>query len=560
MKMLLRTLSLATLVATPAFAQDSDGDSVSDQLDAFPCDGTVSGVSYAPGQGQHSVLLFEDMWPQDGDLDFNDVVLATNFAFKTDSAGRVISLRATYNLLAAGGVLHTGIGLRLPVPRGSVASVTRTVGAEAPQALSLEVDAEATVLLIDKARRLVSFYAAENNVPMNADPALPVTTARPMQIDVVFSAPVALTMGAAPFDTFIFHTFRRGREVHLPQYQGTTAIEGALFATGDDTSTNGRWFTGTNGLPFALLMPTYRGYPREGVSISTMWPDIVAFAQSGGTTATDFMTSTVDSSAGFSGGPQPSFVAADTFTVDSTCVPPPTCTDGYQNQGETGVDCGGPCGSCVTVATSCPTDTSTPLPASCAELAAAGAGTGTYCIDADGPGAGEAPLVVYCDQDTAGGGWTALTNVTSSGPTYLSSDTRSGTDYIAPLQVMAALQAGATEVRYHCASSGGAVIDVSATADAWITRPTARGDGCGNGYRYAASADLISLLNPLPGNNGSYNGPGYGGGCCCRPNYPVGVMTVGFGQSNWFMYDPYYRRAWPTCAGGGATFMRIYYR
>jgi hypothetical protein len=31
------------------------------------------------------------------------------------------------------------------------------------------------------------------------------------------------------------------------------------------------------------------------------------------------------------------------------CVPPvvPTCSDGIMNQGETGIDCGGPCGACV---------------------------------------------------------------------------------------------------------------------------------------------------------------------------------------------------------------------
>lgn len=34
-------------------------------------------------------------------------------------------------------------------------------------------------------------------------------------------------------------------------------------------------------------------------------------------------------------------------TAEGSCVPPPTCSDGIQNQGETGTDCGGPnCGPC----------------------------------------------------------------------------------------------------------------------------------------------------------------------------------------------------------------------
>ncbi len=35
----------------------------------------------------------------------------------------------------------------------------------------------------------------------------------------------------------------------------------------------------------------------------------------------------------------------------AACVPAATCSDGIQNQGETGVDCGGPCAACVPAAT-----------------------------------------------------------------------------------------------------------------------------------------------------------------------------------------------------------------
>jgi type IX secretion system substrate protein len=37
-----------------------------------------------------------------------------------------------------------------------------------------------------------------------------------------------------------------------------------------------------------------------------------------------------------------------TFDISRTCIPPPapTCNDGILNQGETGVDCGGPCAAC----------------------------------------------------------------------------------------------------------------------------------------------------------------------------------------------------------------------
>ena len=37
-----------------------------------------------------------------------------------------------------------------------------------------------------------------------------------------------------------------------------------------------------------------------------------------------------------------------TTTTTPTTTATPTCSDGIQNQGETGVDCGGPCGACPT--------------------------------------------------------------------------------------------------------------------------------------------------------------------------------------------------------------------
>ncbi len=71
------------------------------------------------------------------------------------------------------------------------------------------------------------------------------------------------------------------------------------------------------------------------------------------------------------------------------------CSDGVQNQGEIGVDCGGPCAPCAVT--------------TCDDILALGASTGDgyYAVDPDGPG-GAAPVSVYCDMTTDQGGWTLL--------------------------------------------------------------------------------------------------------------------------------------------------------
>jgi hypothetical protein len=97
-----------------------------------------------------------------------------------------------------------------------------------------------------------------------------------------------------------------------------------------------------------------------------------------------------------------------------------TCSDGLQNQGETGVDCGGPCAACATCSDGIlnqgetGVDCGGPCSAcaagsACTAVLAAtpGATSGVYLVDLDGPG----PLAAfpeYCDMDTAGGGFTLV--------------------------------------------------------------------------------------------------------------------------------------------------------
>ena len=78
-KLCATTLAFAALSSSArSFAADVDTDGTQDEVDAVPCDARASSVAYAPAQNVQGSLVFEDNWPQDGDLDFNDVVLNYN--------------------------------------------------------------------------------------------------------------------------------------------------------------------------------------------------------------------------------------------------------------------------------------------------------------------------------------------------------------------------------------------------------------------------------------------------------------------------------------------------
>jgi len=366
-KIAFATSLLTAALSGSALAQDSDGDGANDPADAFPCDASKAGQVFAPAQGQHGMLQFEDEWPGSSDLDFGDVVVSYNYAAFTNTAGAVVSLRLTLNVLALGGTKTHGLALQLPLPTGAVQSVQRTIAGGSAQALqALGTESNFTVDLMSDLRTLFAGQADQ----INSIQGLSTQTAAAIQVDITFASPVTLAMSGAPYDLFIFETNTPGHEIHLPSFAGTSRMNTALFGTGVDASGGGRNFVDGSGLPYALHIPVLAPYPQEAVPVFGLFPDIVGFAASAGANNQDFYLSNVDSANAYTPAATPSFVSA-TPQADLSCLPVGAPCATLYNQGQTT--------------------------------------SGIYLVDPDGNG-GLTAFEIYCDMNLAGGGWTLVSN------------------------------------------------------------------------------------------------------------------------------------------------------
>lgn len=300
------TALLIPLFAATALAQDADLDGVVDGVDAYSCDASVSGAAFAPGDGTHGMLQFEDYWPAFGDGDFDDVVLTYNYEFRVDASGRALGLKATFNVLALGGTMSHALGLHLPVPAYAVRSIERRDANGLSQPLSLSAnDVDATFVVSSDLREFFGFQAGQINSVVS-QPVLPKGV---LEVWVDFFVPVSLPAGAAPYDVFITRVGAPGHEIHRPEFNGTSQMDQTLFGTQDDGSDGIRNFVDTTGLPYVLTLPGPSPYPQEGVQIANLYPDILAYAASGGTTNQDFYLTHVVSSAAFAPAQTPGFIS-----------------------------------------------------------------------------------------------------------------------------------------------------------------------------------------------------------------------------------------------------------
>lgn len=270
--------------AKTATGTDTDSDGVIDRNDKYPTDADRAFDIFNPGENIFGSLAFEDMWPEKGDYDMNDLVVDYNFQLVSNTSNGVVECRATFKIRASGADYKNGFGIEWPIPSDMVKSVTGTNiktdnislnpnGTESGQD-------NAVVILFDNSQSLFSVPNLVNTKKnqMYQEPAV-------ITLNVTFAQPIKMAdLGYAPFNPFLIVNGDRNMEVHLPDYLPTKKAEIKYLGTHADSSdpAKGRYYKSGNNLPWAINLPVVFDYPYESKPINKVHLKFANWAQSGG--------------------------------------------------------------------------------------------------------------------------------------------------------------------------------------------------------------------------------------------------------------------------------------
>lgn len=264
--------------------------------------GSCSGVAVVgvPGINSFGMLLYEDAWPHDGDLDFNDQTIAYNYLFTLHADHSVAQLQVTYNVLAVGAGLRNGLYLQLPLTWAAAESIslfttdsqgrtttTTPVCTGGAAACPSDGSGALDIKLAADTRKL---FANASQKYINTDPLETTQTPAPaIKLLLTFKAGTVLATSLAPYDVYLSRPspYQTGTEleIHKMNYAGTSKMDPTLFGQYDDGSAlpgsiaAGLHFLNRSGVPFVLDVPHQLEWMQERVELGRGYLHLTDLAQ-----------------------------------------------------------------------------------------------------------------------------------------------------------------------------------------------------------------------------------------------------------------------------------------
>ena len=271
-----------TNVAAIAGSPDEDEDGIIDLYDDYPGDPDLAFNNYTYGPDSWGTLAFEDLWPDVGDYDFNDLVIDYNFNQITQAANRVKKVEMRFKVRAIGARKANGFVVELPFDSANMYEVNPSH----PALFELENGTKAVARIFNSAFDLIPQTEGFINTQMDQPYTEPVEVS--LSFKLLSPINIVNVSMAPPYNPFIYPDNDRTHEIHLPGYSPTALMDMTLFDTGDDASLTNDWYKSADNLPWAVNIPAYWGNPLEHVQITKAYLKFQYWTQSSGTSYQDW--------------------------------------------------------------------------------------------------------------------------------------------------------------------------------------------------------------------------------------------------------------------------------
>lgn len=247
-------------------------------------DNSVASALYYPSSTTYYISAFEDRFPNKGDYDFNDAVVAYRVWFSINTRGRVIAIHAVGYLLARGAAYDADWYLRIPVqPAVSGDAVVKFFAAAdgvevTDRTYTQSVQGDITLRAL---QGLKSLLVDPNREYVNTIAGSAYVSSPKFTIDITLDQEVNTNqIGQAPFDPFL-HVLNTNYEIHQAGFT-------ARLNESNNVRNGYNTFVDQDGYPFALVFPDEWAWPIEYEDLGNCYEDFLNFVLSDGATLTDW--------------------------------------------------------------------------------------------------------------------------------------------------------------------------------------------------------------------------------------------------------------------------------
>lgn len=232
--------------------RDFDKDGVDDDFDEFPLDPARAFSMMEPAWG-YNTYAFEDLWPSQGDYDFNDLVLDHRIRWIFNGKQERVEANGELVVRAQGAGLPNGLAMQLleyhPVNQNYLALPAGLLGNLNGHLSEDPAGAANTAIVSDHlSASLKSYYTNLNDVGPNRKPD-------------TLRYSFGLSQASSAFIRTDFFLLRgddasnkadRSVEIHVCGRPATSAANQELFGSLADRTGNGSWYKDKNSMPWGM--------------------------------------------------------------------------------------------------------------------------------------------------------------------------------------------------------------------------------------------------------------------------------------------------------------------